>query len=166
MADDASKDLAAAHRAMGEGDFDGAAKKFAKVLKLEPDSAEAHFGRAEAGVAGTGVKVEDIMACYAKACELEPKNPFFLSNYASFCLQTGKAGQAEDLYKKAAEIDDENAGYYYNEFGYEYYQSMLKQYEGQLNAAMLTEVRKKAAKYLLKSVGVEVELPALAPIIK
>ena len=166
MSDAMAKELNAGQRLLADGEYEKAVKKFDKAIKLDPKSAEAYYGKAEAAVASTKLGVDEILETYAKACELQPQNPFYLSNYGAFCLQTGKVSEAEELYKKAAEVDAENAGFYYNELGYEYYQAMLRQYEDKINDGMRTEIRKKAAKYLLRAIGIEAQEKDLAELVK
>ena len=151
------KEVQKGERLLAEFDYKGAISAFKKALKIDPKSAAAYFGLAEASIGEPKIAMEEVLEAYSKAIEFEPNNPFYRCSYGNFCLQVGKWGPGEEQYKKAAEIDPENKGQYYTEFGLEYYQAMLKQYEGELPAAMMKEVKKKSATYLLKSIDLEVE---------
>jgi len=151
------KDVQKGERLLADFDYKGAISAFKKALKVEPKNAAAYFGLAEASVGEPKISMEEAVEAYSKAIEFEPNNPFYRCSFGNYCLQVGKWGVGEEQYKKAAEIDPENKGLYFTEFGLEYYQAMLKQYEGELPVAMLKEVKKKSATYLLKSIDLEVE---------
>ncbi len=96
--------LKQAYQSLDEGDYQKALSKFDKVVKTDPNNAEAWFGKAEAGVLVPKAKTEDILAAYRKAAELYPKNPLYHSSMGSFCVETGLFNDAEAAYKMAAEL--------------------------------------------------------------
>ncbi len=144
-----------AYQLLGEGDYQKALSKFEKVTKVDPNNAEAWFGKAEAAVLVPKVKTEDILAAYKKAAELDPKNPMYHSSMGSFCVETGLFNDAEAAYKKAAELDPDNAPYYYSEFGVEYFKRAPVVMEAYMDDKTEEMVMKKALKYLLLSIGLD-----------
>ena len=154
MGEEAQGHLEKGKGLLAKGDEPKAYKAFEKAAQTDPTLAEAHFLMAESAMSVPKLTVEHISAAYAKAAELEPKNPQYLSSYGAFLLNIGQWSKAEEVYNAAAEADEENPGWYYQEFGFEYYQAMQRHYEGQLNSGMLKEVRKKAATYMLRAVGI------------
>ena len=161
---DVSKEIEEAQNLMIAGDFPGAVKRLTKIIKSDPNVAEPYFLKAEAAMGDPSVSVEEAIACYKKAVELDSKNPMYWSNYAVYLMDQGKFDEAESAYNKAAENDPENARYYYSEFGVEYAirgpASMRGFVEGKELDDKMKEViqrkedmiKKKALQYLLKSI--------------
>src|SRR5512137_258575 len=154
---DVEKDLMDAQDAMASGDFDGAVSKYNKVLKADPKCADAYFGKAEASVGVPKMSPEEVIALYKKAVELDPKNPIFQSSYAAYLIEIGRFNDAEIAYLKAAELDPDNARYYYSEFGVEYIQKAPVVMEKFLDDKTKDMIVKKGLKYLLKAAGVSEE---------
>ncbi len=154
---DTQKDLMDAQEAMASGDFDGAVSKFNKVLKADPNNAEAYFGKAEASVGVPKMSPEEVMALYKKAVDLDPKNPIFHSSDAAYLLEIGRFNEAEAAYVKAAELDPDNARYYYSEFGVEYILRAPVVMEKFLDDKTKEMIMKKGLKYLLKAAGITEE---------
>ncbi|HQN75334.1 MAG TPA: hypothetical protein PLQ92_01155, partial [Methanomassiliicoccales archaeon] len=98
---------------------------------------------------------EEIIALYKKVSELDPENPFILQSWGAFCMDIGLFNDAEACYNKAAQIDPENATYYYSEFGVEYYKKALVVYESRLDEQTRAIISKKALKYLLRSIDLD-----------
>ncbi|MDH4122513.1 MAG: tetratricopeptide repeat protein [Thermoplasmata archaeon] len=158
-----------AQELMASGDFSGAVKKFNKIIKSNPSSADAYFGKAEAGIADSSMSPDEIIACYKKALSIDSKNPMYWSSYAVYLIEQGKFDEAEGAYNKAAENDSDNAPYYYSEFGVEYAirgpSSMRAFVEGKDLDDKMKEViqkkeeniKKKALQYLLKAINVSTE---------
>ncbi|MEM2839743.1 MAG: tetratricopeptide repeat protein [Thermoplasmata archaeon] len=166
---DIEQELNEAHDLIANGDFAGAVKKFNKIIKSNPNSAEAYFGKAEAAIGDPSVTPEEAIECYRKALALDPKNPLYWSSYAVFLIEQSKFDEAEAAYNKAAESDPENAALYYSEFAVEYAMrapsSMRAFLEGKDVDDKMKEVlqkkeesiKKKALQYLLKSIGLSPE---------
>jgi tetratricopeptide (TPR) repeat protein len=161
---DIDREIAEAQDLMVSGNFPGAVKKYTKIIKANPGSAEAYFGKAEAAIGDSSVGVEEVIACYKKALDLDIKNPLYWSSYAVYLIEQGKFDEAENAYNKAAESDPDNARYYYSEFGVEYAlrgpASMRgfiegKELDDQMKAVLQKKeesIKKKALHYILKSI--------------
>ena len=154
---DIDKDLMDAQEAMAGGDFDSAVSKYNKVLKADPKCADAYFGKAEASVGVPKISPDEVIALYKKAVELDPKNPIFQSSYAAYLIEIGRFNDAEIAYLKAAELDPDNARYYYSEFGVEYILRAPIVMEKFLDDKTKEMILKKGLKYLLKAAGLTEE---------
>ena len=154
---DREKELEEAQELLGMGDFSRAVKKFNKIIKADPKCVEAYFGKAEAAIGDPSVSEEDTMACYKKAVELDGKNPLYWSSYASFLMELGRFNEAEAAYTKAAEIDPENSRYYNSEFAVDYATRAPVVMEKFLDDKTREMIKKKALKYLLKSIDLSEE---------
>lgn len=154
---DVEKDLMDAQEALANGEFDQAVAKYNKVLKTDPKCAEAYFGKAEASVGVPKMSSDEVIALYKKAVELDPKNPIFQSSYAAYLLDIGRFNEAELAYLKAAEIDPDNAQYYFSEFGVEYILKAPVIMEKFLDEKTKDMILKKGLKYLLKASGLNEE---------
>lgn len=150
-----NKDLEEGQLLMNDGEFTKALNKFKKVLSTDEKNALAWFLKAECYVGVPKMTDDEVLEAYNKAIELEKGNPFFLISRGAFCLESGKWTIAEESYKKAAEIDKENEGRYFSEFGVEYYNAMANKYGD--NPAYMKEAKKKAVTYLLKAIGMGVD---------
>lgn len=151
---DVEKDLMDAQEALAGGDFDAAVSKYNKVLKADPNCADAYFGKAEASVGVPKMTPDEVIALYKKAVELDAKNPIYQSSYGAFLVEVGRFNEAEAAYVKAAELDPDNARYYYSEFGVEYIQKAPVVMEKFLDDKTKDMIVKKGLKYLLKAAGV------------
>lgn len=151
------KDLMDAQDALASGDFEKAVAKYSKVIKADPKSAEAYFGKAEASIGVPKITQEEVMECYKKAVELAPKNPIYQSSYGAFLVEIGRFNEAENAYVKAAELDPDNARYYFAEFGVEYALKAPIVMEKFLDDKTKDMIFKKGLKYLLKAVGITEE---------
>jgi tetratricopeptide (TPR) repeat protein len=161
---DVSKEIEEAQNMMIAGDFPGAVKRLTKIIKSNPNVPEAYFLKAEAAIGDASTSVDEVIACYKKAVELDSKNPMYWSNYAVYLMDQGKFEDAEKAYNKAAENDPDNSRYYFSEFGVEYAirgpESMRGFVEGkELDDSMKIviqkkedQIKKKALQYLLKSI--------------
>jgi len=145
------KELQAGERKLAEMDFEGALSKFKKAAKLDPASADAYFGIAEAALGVPKVPAEEVIAAYRRAIELVPGNPFYHARLGAFCLEAGQWELAEQSYNKAAEADPENGYLYLSEFGLEYYRSMLEKLDPDTPPKVREEAGRKALKYVLKA---------------
>ncbi|HTY47490.1 MAG TPA: tetratricopeptide repeat protein [Methanomassiliicoccales archaeon] len=155
--DESEKLVQQAQDSMAAGEYQQAFSKFEKAIKANPNNAEAYFGKAEAGVLLSKVSVEEVIALYNKAISIEPKNPFYYSSLGSFCIEGGKFNEAEAAYNKAAEVDPDNAPYYYSEFAVEYNRKAPEVMEQFLDDSTRAMIKKKALKYMLKSIGLDEE---------
>lgn len=142
---------------LSEGDYSQALSRFDKATKSDPKNAEAYFGKAEAGVLVPKMSVDEILALYKKAVELDPNNPYYLTSMGAFCVEIGRLNEAEAAYNKAAEIDPDNAPYYYSEFGVEYSRKAPEVMEQFLDEKTKDIITRKALKYLLKAIGLDEE---------
>ncbi len=154
---DIQKDLMDAQEAMANGEFEQAVSKYNKILKADPNCSEAYFGKAEASVGVPKLTPEEVMALYKKAVDLDPKNPIFHSSYAAYLLEIGRFNEAEAAYLKAAEVDPDNARYYFSEFGMEYILRAPVVMEKFLDDKTKDMIVKKGLKYLLKAAGISEE---------
>ena len=140
-------------KALDKGDFKGATTRFNKAIAIEPDNAEAHFGRAEAAIGLPKLTLVDVAGYYRKAIELAPDNAFFLTSYGEFCLSHGLLPQAVQQYEKAAEIDPENAHLYYSDLALGYFHNGLEFIDRQ--ADMSEEaITRNALTYYLKAFSI------------
>jgi len=154
---DTNKDLMDAQDALASGEFDQAVSKFNKVLKADPKCADAYFGKAEASVGVPKMAPEEVMELYKKSVELDPKNPIYQSSYAAYLIDIGRFNEAEAAYIKAAELDPDNARYYFSEFGVEYIQRAPVVMEKFLDEKTKEMILKKGLKYLIKAAGLTEE---------
>jgi Flp pilus assembly protein TadD len=154
---DIQKDLMDAQDALANGEFEQAVSKYNKILKADPNCADAYFGKAEASVGVPKLTPEEVMALYKKAVDLDPKNPIFHSSYAAYLLEIGRFNEAEAAYLKAAEVDPDNSRYYFSEFGMEYILRAPVVMEKFLDDKTKDMIVKKGLKYLLKAAGVSEE---------
>jgi cytochrome c-type biogenesis protein CcmH/NrfG len=151
------KELNAGNRLLQQGDLKGALSKFNKVVKLDPNCAEAYFGIAEASVGIPKVKIEDILAAYRKAIELDGKNPYYHSAYGAFCLENGLYQDAENAYHRAAELDPDNAIYYLSELSVEYYRTAVSRLDEEASNQEYDAIVKKALEYYIRALGISKE---------
>lgn len=151
------KELMDAQELMASGEFEKAVAKYNKVIKADPKCAEAHFGKAEASVGVPKLTPEDVMESYKKAVELDPMNPIFQSSYGAYLVEIGRFNEAEAAYVKAAELDPDNARYYFSEFGVEYALRAPVVMEKFLDDNTRDMIMKKGLKYLLKAAGMSEE---------
>jgi len=148
---DTEQELGKAEMLLAQEEFDKARKKFNDIIKSDPSSARAHFGKAEASMGLQKVSAEEIMELYKKAWELEPDNVFYLTTLGSFCADIGRFNEAEQYYNKATEIDEENASLYFSEFAIAYFTKAPIIMEKFLDDNTTKMIRKKSLTYLLKA---------------
>lgn len=153
--EETDKIMKQAYQHLNDGDYPKALSKFEKATKADPNNPEAWFGKAEAAVLVPKVKIEDILAAYKKAAELDPKNPLYYSSMGSFCVEAGLFNDAEAAYKKASEHDPDNAPYYYSEFAVEYFRRAPVVMEAYMDDKTEEMVLKKSLKYLLLAIGLD-----------
>jgi tetratricopeptide (TPR) repeat protein len=154
---DIQKDLMDAQEAMASGEFEQAVSKYNKILKADPNCAEAYFGKAEASVGVLKLTPDEVMGLYKKAVDIDPKNPIYHSSYGAYLLEIGRFNEAEAAYMKAAEFDPDNARYYFSEFGLEYILRAPVVMEKFLDDKTKDMIMKKGLKYLLKAAGISEE---------
>ncbi len=138
---------------LSQGEYKKALSKFEKAIKEDSTNAEAHFGKAEAGMLVPKVTSEEILNAYRKAIELDPENAYYQSSMGAFCLEEGKFNDAEEAYNRAAELDEENASNYFSEFAVMYYQRAPEIHEKFLDEQVMKMIKKKSLQYMLKSLG-------------
>ncbi|MEM2870367.1 MAG: tetratricopeptide repeat protein [Thermoplasmata archaeon] len=158
MPEDASKEVAAGQRLLAAGDYKGALSRFNRAIKLDPSNAEAYLGKAEAAAALPDIEAGEIVASYQKAIELQ-KEPgeraMTQTQLGAFCLREGKTELAEECYKKAAELDPENAPYYFSDLGIELYMAVLRGMEDEVSREELDRARGKALTYFARALDLE-----------
>lgn len=155
--DDADKLIVQGFQLLNEGDYSKALTKFDKAIKADPNNSESYYGKAEAAMLVPKVSSEEIISLYGKAIELDPDNPFYRSSLGAFCIEEGKFNEAEAAYCKAAELDPNNASDYYSEFAVSYYRRAPEVMEQFLDEQGLQVIKRKALKYLLKSIDLDIE---------
>ena len=154
---DIEDELGKAEMLLAQEEFEKARKKFADIIKANPGSARAHFGKAEASMGVQKVTAEEIMELYKKAWELEPDNVFYLTTLGSFCADIGRFNEAEQYYNKATEIDEENASLYFSEFAIAYFNKAPVIMEKFLDDNTKRMIKKKTLLYLLKALDMPPE---------
>ncbi len=158
MADDAAKEVAAGQRLMAEGDYKAALSRFNKATRVDPNNPDAFFGKAEAAAALPQVATDEIFASYTKALELQKdagEKAMINSQLGAFALREGKLDLAEQSYKKAAELDLENAPYYMSDLAIEYYMSVAKRMDEDGSNLELDAARKKSLAFFAKALDME-----------
>lgn len=100
---------------------------------------------------------EEILSYYRKAIELEPENPQFHEALASFCMDLGRFNEAEQAYTRAAELDKDNASFYYSEFAIHYRNKAPVIMEQFLDDKTRDMIAQKALSYMLKALNMERE---------
>ena len=158
MAEDAAKEVAAGQRLMAEGELKGALSRFNKAIRLDPNNPDGYFGKAEAAAALPQVATDEIIANYTKAVELqkdEGEKAMIYSQLGAFALREGKLDMAEQSYKKAAELDIENAPYYMSDLAIEYYMSVAKRMDEEGSNLELDAARKKSLAFFAKALDME-----------
>ena len=152
MASDADPEIQAGEQALSALDYPEAYKHFDKASKADPKNPVAWFGKAEAALGLPQMEAEDILACYKKAVELEPEHPQFLEALASFSMDLGRFNEAEQFYNKAADVDRENAAYYWSEFAVNYRAKAPVVMEKFLDDKTKDMIAQKALSYALKAI--------------
>lgn len=151
----ADEEIAAGEQALSILDYDEAYKHFDKAMKEDPASALAVFGKAEAALGVPKVEPEEILGLYKKAIELDSQNPQYRDAIASFCVDLGRFNEAEEHYNKAAELDSDNAPFYWSEFAIQYARKAPQVMEQFLDDKTRDMIRLKALTYALKALGIE-----------
>jgi tetratricopeptide (TPR) repeat protein len=135
---------------LDKGELKKAFSSFDKAIKLEPENADAHFGKAEAAVGLPKYSIIDIAQFYRNAIKNDPENGYYYLTYGEFCLSNGLLKQAEENYEKAIELDSENSVFYYNDLAYGYYNNGTLFLDRQLNMTH-EDVVKDSIGYFLKA---------------
>lgn len=157
MTSAAEADISAGEQALSQLDYDSAYKHFDKATKADPNNAVAFFGKAEAALGVPKVEAEDIMALYKKAIELDGENPQYRDALASFCVDLGRFNEAEEQYNAAANLDAENAPFYWSEFAIQYARKAPVVMQQFMDDKTRDMIRQKALTYALKALGLEKE---------
>lgn len=152
---DAAEAIAQGNQALGQLDFEAAFAHFSAAMEADPENAYAHYGKAEAALALDRLEPGEIVALYQRAKELDPENPQFLDGYATFCLDIGRFKEAEEAFNQAAQVDEENAPFYFVEFAINYLRKapvIMAQYMDETTRRLIS---KKALDYVLKALEME-----------
>lgn len=155
MPSEAEADIVAGEQALGQLDYDVAYKHFDKATKADPQNAVAFFGKAEAALGVPNVEADEIMGFYKKAIELDGENPQYRDALASFCVDLGRFNEAEEQYNAAAQLDEENAPFYWSEFAVQYARKAPVVMEQFLDDKTRDMIRQKALTYALRALGIE-----------
>ncbi|MGQ0796386.1 MAG: hypothetical protein ACT4OI_00760 [Methanobacteriota archaeon] len=151
----ADEEIALGEQALGRLDYEAAYKHFDKAAKTDAGNAVAYFGKAEAALGMPKVEAEDILTLYKKALELDTENPQYLDAIAAFCMDLGRFNEAEEHYNRAAQLDEDNAPYYWSEFAIQYARKAPVVMEQFLDDKTRDMIRTKALTYALKALGIE-----------
>lgn len=154
---DAAEEIAAGERCLQNLDYEGAFDHFDAAGRAAPKNAYAHFGKAEAALGLGNLDPEEILSLYKRALELEPDNPQYLDSLGSFSLDVGRFKEAEEAFNKAAQVDQENAPFYYVDFAVNYYRKAPVIMERFLDATTKRMIARKAMDYLLKALEMNKE---------
>jgi tetratricopeptide (TPR) repeat protein len=149
----ADEEIQAGEQALSALDYPAAYKHFDKAAKADPKNPVAWFGKAEAALGLPKMEAEEILTFYKKAVELEPEHPQFLEALASFSMDLGRFNEAEQHYNKAAEVDSENAAYYWSEFAVNYKAKAPVAMEQFLDDKTRDMIAAKALSYALKAIA-------------
>ncbi len=152
---DASEEIEAGERSLNRLDYEGAFRHFDAAIKEDPKNPQAYFGKAEAALGLNQLEADEIAKLYKKALDLDPKNPQYLDGYASFCLDIGHFKEAEAAFNRAAEMDEENAPFYFVDFAINYFRKapiVMGQYMDDTTRRL---VAKKSLDYVLKALGMD-----------
>ncbi len=148
-------ELAAGEQALSNLEYDKAYSHFEKAIKLNPENATAWFGKAESALGVPKIEADQIIGFYKKAIELEPKNPQFKEAYASLLMDMGRFNEAEQQFNMAAEIDVDNAPYYWLGFAVEYSMKAPIVMEQFLDDKTRDMISLKSLEYALKAIKLQ-----------
>ena len=149
----ADEEIAAGEAALSKLDYDAAFKHFDKATKLDGKNPIAFFGKAEAALGVPTLEADDILSWYRKAIELEPESAQFHEAIASLCMDLGRFNEAEQAYNKAAELDQDNAPFYYSEFAVHYRTKAPVVMEQFLDEKTKDMIAQKSLTYVLKALN-------------
>jgi len=149
----ADDEIAAGETSLGELEYEAAYKHFDRATRLSPDNALAFFGKAESGLGVPNVAAEDVASAYRRAMELDPENPQYLEAFASHAMDQGRFNEAEQAYLKAANLDPDNAAFYYSEFAVQYKARAPVVMEQFLDDKTRDIIANKALDYMLKALS-------------
>ena len=151
----ADEEIALGEQALSRLDYEAAYKHFDKAAKADAGNAVAYFGKAEAALGMPKLEAEDILSLYKKALELDTENPQYLDAIAAFCMDLGRFNEAEEHYNRAAQLDEDNAPYYWSEFAIQYARKAPVIMEQFLDDKTRDMIRTKALTYALKALAME-----------
>ncbi len=152
---DASEEITEGERCLNRLDYEGAFKHFEAAIDEDPKNAHAYFCKAEASLGLERLEAEEIANLYKKALDLDPKNPQYLDGYASFCLDIGHFKEAEEAFNRAAEMDEENAPFYFVDFAINYFRKAPIVMGRYMDDTTRRLVAKKSLDYVLKALGMD-----------
>ncbi len=139
---------------LDKGELKKAFSTFEKVIKIDPNNADGHFGKAEAAVGLPKKSLIDVAQYYREAIKNDPENGYYYLTYGEFCLANGLLKQAEENYLKAVELDPDNAVFYYNDLAYGYYRNGILFLDRQLNMTH-DDIIKNSISYFLKAFNLD-----------
>ncbi len=152
---DPAEEIAEGERSLNRLDYESAFKRFDAAIKADPENAYAYFCKAEAALGLDRLQSQEIAGLYKKALDLDPKNPQYLDGYASFCLDMGHFKEAEEAFNRAAEMDEENAPFYFVDFAINYFRKAPIVMGKYMDDTTRRLVAKKSLDYVLKALGMD-----------
>jgi len=141
---------------LASGEFEKSFRTYRKATEIDPASAPAYFGMAEASMGIPKKTVQEVALLYQKACDLAPENALYYATYGTFCFENGILKKGEECFLKASEIDEENSSLYLSELATSFYHSAVENREKYPNMAD-DDIRKTALKYILQSFDITKE---------
>ncbi len=150
---DAEQEIEAGGQALSSLNYEEAYKHFEKAAKADPKNPVAWFGKAESALGLPQMEAAEILGFSKKAVDLEPDHPQFLEAIASYAMDMGRFNEAEQYYNKCAEVDADNAGYYWSEFAVNYKAKAPAAMEQFLDDKTKDMIAQKSLSYALKALG-------------
>ncbi|MBN1389160.1 MAG: hypothetical protein JXA22_00800 [Candidatus Thermoplasmatota archaeon] len=154
--EEARKTLEKANVQLASGELQKSYNTLKKLVKDEPDIAEAHFLMAEAAVGIPKLTVQDIASHYQKACDLAPENALYQASFGNFCFEMGILKKGEECFIKAAEIDEENSALYLSDLATSYFFS-AKNFKNMYPTMKDDDIMQKSLKYILMAFSIDKE---------
>ncbi|MBN1539671.1 MAG: hypothetical protein JW939_05955 [Candidatus Thermoplasmatota archaeon] len=154
--DEALKVIEKANVQLASGEFQKSYNTLKRLVKDEPEIAEAHFLMAEAAVGIPKLTVQDIASHYQKACDLAPDNALYQASFGNFCFENGILKKGEECFIRAAEIDEENSALYLSDLATSYFFA-AKNFKNMYPAMKEDDVIRRSLKYIMMAFNIEKE---------
>lgn len=151
--EEARKVIEKANIQLASGEFQRSYNTLKKLIREEPDIAEAYFGMAEAAVGIPKLTVQDIASNYQKACDLAPDNALYQASFGNFCFENGILKKGEECFIRAAEIDEENSALYLSDLATSYFFA-AKNFKNMYPAMKEDDIVQKSLKYIMMAFNI------------